>query len=165
MKEEFDSEKYQTQILGIFNAVDSLYQSRVNKSMSDKMLWHKMQQILREFPKDGNTFFSRDEIISGFKWLATKKIIELDQELVELIRLKPTRTISGVATVTVLTKPFPCPGNCIFCPNDIRMPKSYIASEPGAQRAGRNAFDPYLQTYNRLLALEKIGRASCRERV
>ncbi len=157
MKEEFDSEKYQTQILGIFNAVDSLYQSRVNKSMSDKMLWHKMQQILREFPKDGNTFFSRDEIISGFKWLATKKIIELDQELVELIRLKPTRTISGVATVTVLTKPFPCPGNCIFCPNDIRMPKSYIASEPGAQRAGRNAFDPYLQTYNRLLALESIG--------
>lgn len=157
MKEVFDSEKYQSQILGIFNAVSALYLARGEKTMSDKMLWHKMQQILREFPKDGNTFFSRDEIISGFKWLAEKKTIKLDQELVELIRLKPTRTISGVATVTVLTKPFPCPGNCIFCPNDIRMPKSYIASEPGAQRAGRNSFDPYLQTYNRLLALESIG--------
>jgi len=37
------------------------------------------------------------------------------------------------------------------------MPKSYLADEPGAQRAERNNFDPYLQTYNRLLALKNIG--------
>ena len=65
--------------------------------------------------------------------------------------------MSGVATLTVLTKPFPCPGKCIFCPNDVRMPKSYLANEPGAQRALKNNFDPYLQTYNRLQALNNIG--------
>lgn len=59
--------------------------------------------------------------------------------------------------MTILTKPFPCPGECIFCPNDIRMPKSYLAEEPGAQRAERNWFDPYLQTYSRLEALASIG--------
>jgi len=71
--------------------------------------------------------------------------------------MKPTRTISGVTTVTVLTKPFACPGQCIFCPNDVRMPKSYIATEPGAQRALMNRFSPYFQVYNRLNALKSIG--------
>ncbi len=81
---------------------------------------------------------------------------ETPQNLKKL-RLKPMRSQSGIQSVAVLTKPFPCPGQCIFCPNDVRMPKSYIASEPGAQRAERNSFDPYLQTYNRLQALYNMG--------
>ncbi|HYO89669.1 MAG TPA: tRNA uridine(34) 5-carboxymethylaminomethyl modification radical SAM/GNAT enzyme Elp3, partial [Candidatus Limnocylindrales bacterium] len=52
---------------------------------------------------------------------------------------------------------FPCPGECIFCPNDVRMPKSYLADEPGAQRAGQNAFDPYLQAMSRLRAYQNTG--------
>ena len=43
----------------------------------------------------------------------------------------------------MLTKPFPCPSHCIFCPNDPEMPKSYIKSEPGAMRARLNQFDPF----------------------
>ena len=73
------------------------------------------------------------------------------------VRMKSVRTISGVTPVTVLTKPFPCPGDCIFCPNDGAMPKSYLSKEPGAQRAGKNLFDPYLQTHNRLCAYKNIG--------
>ncbi len=51
--------------------------------------------------------------------------------------MKPIRTSSGVTPVTVLTKPFPCPGECIFCPNDVRMPKSYLSRRAGgaARRA------------------------------
>jgi elongator complex protein 3 len=71
--------------------------------------------------------------------------------------MRPVRTLSGVTPVTLLTKPFPCPGRCIFCPSDVRMPKSYLADEPGAQRAEDNRFDPYLQTWNRLLAYREIG--------
>jgi len=37
------------------------------------------------------------------------------------------------------------------------MPKSYIATEPGAQRALVNRFSPYLQMFNRLMALFNIG--------
>jgi len=51
---------------------------------------------------------------------------EADESLLRLIRLKPMRTLSGVTTVSVLTKPYPCPGQCIFCPDDVRMPKSYL---------------------------------------
>ena len=37
------------------------------------------------------------------------------------------------------------------------MPKSYISSEPGAQRALKSKFDPYAQVYNRVIALKKTG--------
>jgi elongator complex protein 3 len=80
-----------------------------------------------------------------------------DPHVLEQLKKKPIRTLSGVTPVTVLTKPFPCPGDCIFCPADVRMPKSYIATEPGAARAGQNGFDPYLQVYNRLDAYRQIG--------
>jgi elongator complex protein 3 len=71
--------------------------------------------------------------------------------------MKPVRTLSGVTTVTVLTKPYPCPGKCIFCPTDVRMPKSYLPDEPGARRGLEHAFDPYAQVSSRLAALEAVG--------
>jgi elongator complex protein 3 len=64
------------------------------------------------------------------------------------------RSLSGIVPIQVLTKPWPCPGKCIFCPDEERMPKSYISSEPGAQRALLNQFDPIKQVYNRLLSLQ-----------
>ena len=80
-----------------------------------------------------------------------------DEDLLKSIRLKPVRTLSGVTTVTVLTKPYPCPGKCIFCPSDARMPKSYLPDEPGAMRAVENAFDPFRQVASRLEALASVG--------
>jgi elongator complex protein 3 len=59
--------------------------------------------------------------------------------------------------VTVLTKPYPCPGKCVFCPTDLRMPKSYLPDEPGAMRALQHEFDPYDQVISRLAALEAVG--------
>lgn len=117
----------------------------------------KIQQLLRRFPRNNNSLYARDELIRDYDYYFKAHKISYKKEIADELRLKPTRTISGVTPVSLLTKPYPCPGKCIFCPNDINMPKSYITSEPGAQRAARNAFDPYLQTYNRLLALQNIG--------
>ena len=113
--------------------------------------------VLRKYPKGKKDFFSKDNLILGYEYLVKKNLLKEDTLLFNKLRMKPIRTSSGVATVTVLTKPFGCPGNCIFCPEDARLPKSYLSSEPGAQRALMNNFDPYLQTYNRLLALQSIG--------
>jgi elongator complex protein 3 len=117
-----------------------------------------MRSILRQHPKDGKGFFGRDELIHAYGVLtADGTLPPFDPDVVAKMRRKPVRTASGVTPVTVLTKPFPCPGECIFCPNDVRMPKSYLSDEPGAQRAEQNSFDPYLQTYNRLVAYRNIG--------
>lgn len=110
-------------------------------------------KILRENTKDDGGLYSKSEILAEIEKLNNP----LYKKLVPIIKMKSTRTISGVTPVTVLTKPFPCPGKCIFCPNDVRMPKSYLSDEPGAQRAEKNHFDPYAQTFNRLLAYKNIG--------
>jgi len=80
-----------------------------------------------------------------------------EPDLLARIRMKPVRSLSGVTTVTVLTRPYPCPGKCIFCPTDERMPKSYLPDEPGAARAFQNAFDPYEQVRSRLVSYRAVG--------
>jgi len=117
----------------------------------------KYASVLKNHAKPEGGIFAKDELVAGYNMLVKSGELLENEELLSIIKLKPTRSISGVVPVTVLTKPFPCPGKCIFCPNDIRMPKSYLSDEPGAQRAEKNMFDPYLQTYNRLLALNAGG--------
>ena len=134
--------------------IELLHSIEANQPLTKK----KYFQLIKQIPKREKELFSKDEIVAGYRKYAGKHgLAEFSDSFLEGIRMKPMRTMSGVAPITVLTKPFPCPGKCIFCPNDIRMPKSYLADEPGAQRAERNFFDPYLQTYNRLQALYNIG--------
>ena len=117
-----------------------------------------LDRILRRHPRDGRGFFSRSELIAGYRAFATAEGFALDEaSFVSRVQMRPVRTQSGVTPVTVLTKPFPCPGQCVFCPNDVRMPKSYLSAEPGCQRAEANGFDPYLQTFQRLRAFRAIG--------
>ena len=119
--------------------------------------WRK---LLRLNLSSSGKFFSKSQIIEGFRKLgSTDRFGITEDRFLNLLKLKPIRTQSGVVPVTVLTKPFPCPGQCIFCPNDVRMPKSYLSDEPGAQRAARNRFDPFAQTWNRLVAFYKMGHA------
>ncbi len=91
------------------------------------------------------------------RWRAWAVDAALEERLMALLRMKPRRTASGVATVTVITKPWPCAGGCLYCPNDVRMPKSYLADEPACQRAERAFFDPYLQVSARLRTLAQMG--------
>ncbi|MEO8609037.1 MAG: tRNA uridine(34) 5-carboxymethylaminomethyl modification radical SAM/GNAT enzyme Elp3 [Chloroflexota bacterium] len=117
-----------------------------------------LNALLRTYPKVGYGFYSRDELIAAYRAFAgSDSLPPYENAVLERLRRKPVRTSSGVTPVTVLTKPFPCPGECIFCPNDVRMPKSYLSDEPGAQRAEQNSFDPYLQTYTRLQSYHNTG--------
>lgn len=133
--------------LDIFNEIES------------KKKWdeNSLQKILRKYPKGGKGLYRHDELVAAYKDLTKKGVVEENKIIEDRIRLKPTRTQSGVAIVTVLMKPYPCPGQCIFCPNMSNMPKSYIASEPGAQRALTHKFDPYDQTKFRIKALRDTG--------
>ncbi|MEO2168087.1 MAG: hypothetical protein ABGY42_08195, partial [bacterium] len=83
----------------------------------------RLDRILKRHPKDGVGLFSRAELIAGFRHFAPNRKQPIDvSSWVTRLRLRPIRTLSGVTPVTVLTKPYPCPGKCIFCPNDVRMP-------------------------------------------
>jgi elongator complex protein 3 len=96
-------------------------------------------------------------LVSIYNEMVAAGEMKEDPRLLERIRMKPMRTLSGVTTVTVLTKPYPCPGKCIFCPTDVRMPKSYLPDEPGAMRAVEHQFDPYAQVMSRINQLKSLG--------
>ncbi|MEM3413882.1 MAG: tRNA uridine(34) 5-carboxymethylaminomethyl modification radical SAM/GNAT enzyme Elp3 [Thermoplasmata archaeon] len=81
----------------------------------------------------------------------------------EILKIKPMRTISGVAVVAIMTSPAKCPhGKCIYCPGgeEFQTPQSYTGKEPAAMRAIQNKFDSYSQTLARIQQLEQIGHAA-----
>ena len=117
----------------------------------------RYRRIMGQYSRQGLPWLAKDKLIRIYRLLCDSGYLTFDPDVPLLLQVKPTRTQAGVTVVTVLTKPYPCPGQCIFCPTDVWMPKSYLHDEPGAQRAERHAFDPYEQTSVRIRALEKIG--------
>ena len=113
--------------------------------------------LIRRHPLEGGGYLNKAALVAAYEQLIAAGSMEADTALLERIRMKPMRTLSGVTTVTVLSKPYPCPGKCIFCPTDVRMPKSYLPDEPGAMRALEHKFDPYEQVQNRIRALKNLG--------
>ncbi len=117
----------------------------------------EVAQAIRRHPRPEGGHLGKSALIQVYRQLVAQGEWAEDAQLLRRLRMKPVRTLSGVTTVTVLTKPYPCPGQCIFCPSDVRMPKSYLPDEPGAARALNHQFDPYAQVEARLQALEAIG--------
>ncbi len=142
----FSPEEHERELLAIIRSIEALPEVS------------SLDRILRRHPKNGDAMFSKSELIAGYRHLKSRyRDLPEPRRFLDKVRMKPVRSLSGVTPVTVLTRPHPCPGKCIFCPNDVRMPKSYLSNEPGAQRAGMHRFDPYEQTWSRLSALYWIG--------
>lgn len=145
--EPIDVGRYRADLLAIIEAV------RAAPSFDARALRH----ILRRHPRDGSGFFSKGQLVAAYRALVEAGDLPFERATFSRLQMKPVRTQSGVAVVAVLTQPAGCPGRCIFCPDDASMPKSYLAREPGAQRALRHSFDPYQQTRSRLAALHNTG--------
>jgi elongator complex protein 3 len=114
-------------------------------------------QAMRHYPLPEGGYLPKHILVAAYYQMVNSGEIAEDPTLLARIRMKPVRTLSGVTTVTVLTKPYPCPGKCIFCPTEEHMPKSYLSDEPGARRGLQHGFDPYAQVRSRITALEQVG--------
>ncbi len=98
-------------------------------------------------------------ILAEYRRRVNTEKMPLNKTIEDLLRMRKVRTMSGVAIITLLTKPYPCPGKCAYCPMEARMPKSYLSSEPAAARALGQGFDPYKQVWVRLEALHRNGHS------
>ncbi|MBI2444703.1 MAG: tRNA uridine(34) 5-carboxymethylaminomethyl modification radical SAM/GNAT enzyme Elp3 [Candidatus Magasanikbacteria bacterium] len=105
----------------------------------------------------GQTFPNKTDLLLAYHKLRKRKKILPRPALEKLLTRRAVRSRSGVAVITSLVKPYPCPGLCVYCPLDERMPKSYLSDEPAAARALRLKFDPYEQMARRIEALEGNG--------
>lgn len=97
------------------------------------------------------------DLIEAYRELLRRHTIKPNEKFFELIKKRKVRSLSGIASITVITKDYPCPGKCIFCPKEKGMPKSYLSNEPAIMRAILNKFDPFSQTRTRLTSLQKTG--------
>ena len=85
-------------------------------------------------------------------------------ELKKYLITKPTRSISGVAPVAIMTRPEKCPhGKCTMCPGGLNsffgdVPQSYTGHEPATMRGMRADYDSYLQVFNRLEQYIVLGQ-------
>ncbi|MCI4365493.1 MAG: tRNA uridine(34) 5-carboxymethylaminomethyl modification radical SAM/GNAT enzyme Elp3 [Thermoplasmata archaeon] len=73
---------------------------------------------------------------------------------------KPSRSLSGVAVVAVMTSPARCPhGKCTYCPGGVEnaSPQSYTGEEPSALRGAQFHYDAEAITRNRVATLEAAG--------
>lgn len=92
-----------------------------------------------------------------YRKLISDGILLEDPRLFRLLRKRAIRSLSGISVVSLLTPNFPCPGKCVYCPDNPGLPKSYVPGEPAVMRAELNLFDPVRQIWNRLRALSITG--------
>jgi len=119
---------------------------------------NRLNKLKRQYANDNRLGIPTNaELLVAYRALLLKKQIAPNQELEQLLKKRKIRTLSGVAPIAVLTKPHPCPGQCVFCPTEAAMPKSYLSNEPAVMRAERSQFDPFKQVTARLRALENNG--------
>jgi elongator complex protein 3 len=114
-------------------------------------------KAVRAHPLSVGGYIAKHVLVHVYRKKVKSGDLKANEDLLARIRMKPIRSLSGVSTVTVLTEPYPCPGDCLFCPDDSQLPKSYLREEPGAARAFQNEFDPYRQVLSRLDSYRAIG--------
>ena len=104
------------------------------------------------------------ELILEYKKLTENETLQKNILLEKLLCKKPSRSISGISSITLVMSPFPngqsfsCKHNCYYCPNEPAhkgnnyqaQPRSYLYHEPAVRRANRNNFLAFEQMIDRM---------------
>lgn len=136
-------------------ALENLVKEAYKAKISDHQSLHAFKNRFAVANK--TSYPSNAELIQAYRKLMDRGELPEDRDFMKVLRKRSIRSLSGIASITVITKAFPCPGKCIFCPTEPEMPKSYLSNEPAIMRAILNNFDAYQQTRNRLVSLSKTG--------
>jgi len=128
--------------------VKKLVLKRISSLDEFSKLKHKLAGQLKIPP------VRNSDILRTYRELKKKKQIKTNVFLDKQLKKRPIRSLSGVAVVAVLTKPWPCPGKCLYCPLEKGVPKSYLSGEPAVERAKLLKYNPYEQVKKRIEVLK-----------
>lgn len=142
-----DLSPYEEELIAIIQEIEA----------AETLASEDFNRIVRRHPYQGNRTFNKNQLVLAYRHFCALGRLSFKRSTLRRLQMKPTRTISGVAPVTVLTRPAPCPGRCIFCPDVEGQPKSYLPDEPGAARAASYNFDPFTQTAGRIGTFRELG--------
>ena len=135
-------------------AIRDFFNFKLNLIKDSQALAAKKREIIKKHKIDN---LLNSDLLDYYNYLLETRKIEKNPQFERLIRKRAIRTMSGIAPVAVLTKPYPCPGNCAYCPTEKEVPVSYLSNEPAVMRAIRCDYNPFKQVILRLMALERIG--------
>lgn len=138
-------------------AVKEILTTAVERHITDAKTLRSVKAVVAK--KYGIQMPTNASLLAEYKTLVANGALRANAAVWQMLQVRSVRTLSGIAPITVLTKPYQCPGRCTYCPTEANMPKSYIDTEPGAMRALRLRFDPFLQVTKRIEALENNGHA------
>ena len=117
-----------------------------------------LDSLKREISKKYSLpLLKNSQLIKAYHKLVEEKRITPNKKILDVLKIRKIRSLSGIVIVSVLTKPYKCPGRCLFCPAQKNVPKSYIKEEPAVARAILYKYHPYKQVQARLQALESTG--------
>jgi len=138
------------------NYLEEIIYTLIEQKVSDQGQFRKVVSSI--YAKSNvKGFESNVKLREVYNALVDEGDIEPNQVLEKLLVTKRMRSLSGVSVITVLTKAYPCPGNCIYCPSEVDVPKSYLSNEPAVMRAILNKYDGYDQVKTRLDSLKLQG--------
>ena len=135
-------------------------QENKDKTNIKQLFSKRFATITRQFNK---IYIKKSLLLFVYRKMVEANQIENSFDFWRLIQKNPSRNISGITSVTVLTSPFPngqkysCKHDCFYCPNEPGQPRSYLKKEPAVARANRNEFDASRQTNDRLDSLLMCG--------
>ncbi|MBT7553068.1 tRNA uridine(34) 5-carboxymethylaminomethyl modification radical SAM/GNAT enzyme Elp3 [bacterium] len=137
------------------NIIDNIVKELANQDYPDELTFSTtLRKISNKYKIPPLT---KATLISNYRQLIKNGELKEDKKFAQLLTKRAVRTMSGVSVITVLSKPFVCPGKCVYCPTEPDMPKSYLSNEPAAMRAKLNLFDAFRQVTMRIKALENNG--------
>jgi len=96
-------------------------------------------------------------LLKTYHELVGKRSIKPSAKIENALRTRPVRSLSGIVNISVLTKPYQCPGKCLYCPSEKGIPKSYVSGEPAVERARALNYNPYRQVKKRIEMLTMEG--------
>lgn len=139
--------------------MDTILEIVLRKSLEKKILTEKELSVVKRWASKKFKISppSNVDLIKVYHKLLKKGKIQDNKNFEKLLKKRKVRSLSGVTVVSVLTKPYLCPGKCIYCPKERDVPKSYLSGEPAVERAKKLHFSPYLQVQKRIESLKNQG--------
>src|SRR5258708_20116161 len=75
-----------------------------------------VMDALRRHPLADGGYLGKYVLVAAYHQMVDAGELAADMRLLQRLRMKPMRPLSGRTTVTVLTNPYPCPVHFLFSP-------------------------------------------------
>ncbi len=158
-------------LISLNSKVNTFVNKHKETNENDRMILNKLKhtfiKMLGKVNQEYRNQLKKTVLLYYYRKFLEEGIIEENKYLEVMLLKSPSRDISGINQITILTSPHPddqdfsCKHDCFYCPNEpahegnnwTPQPRSYLFSEPAVQRANRNNFDAFSQTKDRLTSL------------